>query len=257
MDDMCDSLDFVASGTGGFNMKDPCVVVLPKHVCRTRPEKEVQTMHHKTLFFATLMFLFIMASVFSPASRAQAAREPSVKGGEPASHFQKADELFLKKDLKAAASEIRKGAGFLTRKAKSAAKDSKEGLNASAQELEKLAKDVERGGVTSEKQLRDTFARSYHALSDYEYRRASEAWTKKKTRETGQALTNAAQYVEQAAKWSGRQLETDTADTIGYARVVGGKLVKGAGWTVDEVNKGIKGIGSALSKFGENMKSRD
>ena len=214
-------------------------------------------MHHKTLFFATLMFLLIIVFVFSSASRAQAAREPSVKGGEPASHFQKADELFLKKDLKAAASEIRKGAGFLTRKAKSATKDSKEDINASAQELEKLAKDVERGGVTSEKQLKDTFARSYHALSNYEYRRASESWAKKKTRETGQALTDAAQDMEQAAKWSGRELETGTADTIGYARAVGGKLVKGADWTEDEVGKGIEGIGSVLSKFGENMKSKD
>lgn len=214
-------------------------------------------MQHKTLFFATLMFLLIMASVFSPASRAQAAREPSVKADEPASHFQKADELFLKKDLRTAASEIRKGARFLTRKAKSATKDSKEGLNASAQELEKLAKDVERGGVTSEKQLKDAFARSYHALSNYEYRRASKSWAKKKTRETGEALTGAAQYMEQAAKWSGRELETGTADTIGYTRVVGGKLVKGAGWTEDEVDKGMKGIGSALSKFGENMKSKD
>ena len=214
-------------------------------------------MHHKTLFVATLMFLLIIAFVFSSASRAQAAREPSVKGGEPASHFQKADELFLKKNLKAAASEIRKGAGFLTRKAKSATKDSKEGINASAQELEKLAKDVERGGVASEKQLKDTFARSYHALSNYEYRRASESWAKKKTRETGQALTGAAQDMEQAAKWSGRELETGTADTIDYARVVGGKLVKGAGWSEDEVEKGMKGIGSALSKFEENMKSKD
>ena len=180
-----------------------------------------------------------------------------MKAVEPASHFQKADELFLKKDLKAAASEIRKGAGFLKGKAKSATKDSKEGLDASAQELEKLAKDVETGGVTSEKQLKDTFARSYHALSNYEYRRASESWAKKKTRETGQALTNAAQDVEQAAKWSGRELEADTADTIEYARGVGGKLVKGAGWSVDEVDKGIKGIGSALSKLGERMESKD
>ena len=29
-------------------------------------------------------------------------------------------------------------------------------------------------------------------------------------------------------KWSGRELETDTADTMDYARVVGGKLVKGS-----------------------------
>lgn len=214
-------------------------------------------MHHKTLLFTTLMVLLIMASAFSPASSVQAAREPPAKAVELASHFQKADELFLKKDLKAAASEIRKGASFLKGKAKSATKDSKEGLDASAQELEKLAKDVEAGGVTSEKQLKDGFARSYHALSNYEYRRASEAWAKKKTRATGQALTNAAQDVEQAAKWSGRELEADTADTIEYARGVGGKLVKGAGWSVDEVDKGIKGIGNALSKLGEEMESKD
>ena len=214
-------------------------------------------MHHKTLLFTTLMFLLIMAFVFSPASRAQTAQEPSVKADSPASHFQKADELFLKKDLKAAASEIRKGARFFRQKAKSATKDGRESLNTSAQRLEKLAMDVEAGGVTSEKQLKDTFARSYHALSNYEYRRASESWAKKKTRETGQALTGAAQDMEQAAKWSGRELETGTADTIGYARVVGGKLVKGAGWTEDEVDKGIKGIGGALSKFGERMEFKD
>ncbi len=214
-------------------------------------------MLYKTFLSTSLMFLLIMAFVFSPASRAQAAREPSVKADEPASHFLKADELFLKKDLKAAASEIRKGAGFLKRKAKSATEDSKEDLSASAQELEKLAKDVETGGVTSEKQLKHTFARSYHALSNYEYRRASESWAKKKTRETGHALTNAAQDVEHAAKWSGRELEADTADTVKYARAVGGKLVKGAGWTVDEVDKGIKGISSALSKLGERMESKD
>jgi hypothetical protein len=206
-------------------------------------------MHHKRLLLIALMLLFGATFLFSPAPSAQAARESSVKADDPASHFQKADELFLKKDLKAAASQIRKGAGLLRRKAKSATEDSKESLKASAQELEKLAKDVETGGVTSEKQLKDAFARSYHALSDSEYRRASESWTKKKTRETGQALTNAAQDMEQAAKWSGRELEADTADSIGYARAVGGKLVKGAGWTADEVDKGIKGIGSALSKL--------
>ena len=210
-------------------------------------------MHHKALLFTTPMLLLIMAFVFSPASRSQAA----VKTAEPASHFQKADELFLKKNLKGAASEIRKGAGFIKHKAESATKDGKEDLNASAQELEKLAKDIERGGVTSEKRLKDTFARSYHTLSNYEYRRASESWAEKKTTETGQALADAAHDMEQAAKWSGRELETGMADTMEYARMVGGKLVKGAGWTVDEVDKSIKGIGSALSKFGERMESKD
>jgi hypothetical protein len=39
--------------------------------------------------------------------------------------------------------------------------------------------------------------------------------------------------------------------------VVGGKLVKGTGWTADEVDKGIKGISSALSKLGEKMEPKD
>jgi hypothetical protein len=214
-------------------------------------------MHHKTLLFITLMFLLVVAFVFSLASRAQALQEPSVKANEPSSDFQKAHELLLKSDMKAAASEIRKGARFLRQKARSATKESKEGLTASAQELEKLAKDVESGAVTSEKQLKDTFARSYDALSNYEYRRASESWAKKKTRETGQALTEAAQDMEQAAKWSDREMEKDTADTVGYARTVGGKLVKGAGWTADEVDKSIKGVSSALSKLGEQMEPKD
>ena len=115
-------------------------------------------MHHKTLWFTTLMFLLVVAFVFSPASRAQALQEPSVKANEPSSDFQKAHELLLKSDMKAAASEIRKGARFLRQKARSATKESKEGLTASAQELEKLAKNVEKGGMTSEKQLKDTFA---------------------------------------------------------------------------------------------------
>jgi hypothetical protein len=62
-----------------------------------------------------------------------------------------------------------------------------------------------------------------------------------KTRETGQALADAGQNMEEAAKWTGRELEKSTADAIGCARAVGGKLVKGADWTADEVDKASKG----------------
>jgi hypothetical protein len=213
-------------------------------------------MYHKTLLFTTFMLL-ITASVFYPASGVRAALQPSVKADEPASHFQKADELFLKKDIKRAASEIRKGARFLKQKAKSAVKESKEGLTASAQELEKLAKGVERGSVTSEKQLKDAFARSYDALSNHEYEKASESWAKKKARETGQALTDAVHDMEQAAKWAGRELEKSAADAIGHARMVAGKLARGADWTADEVEKGIKGISSALSRPGKTTPAED
>ena len=206
-------------------------------------------MQHKT-FFLIILICFLMSTwAFSPGAKAQTSQTPSIKAEEPESSFQKADEFFLKKDLKAAASEIRKGSGFLKMKVKEASKGGKEGLKASVQELDQLAKDVEQGTVTSGKKLKDAFARSYEALAHHHYLKASESWTKKKTKETGQALTAAAEYLEQAARWSGRQLETGTAEVVNYARTVGGKLIKGAGYGVEEVGKGIKEIGNELSKL--------
>ena len=206
-------------------------------------------MQHKTFCSIAFLCFFVITWAFPPGPKAQTSQTPAVKAEEPESSFQKADEFFLKKDLKAAATEIRKGAGFLKREAKKASKDGKEGLKASVQELEQLAKDVEEGTVTSEDKLKDTFARSYEALAHHQYLKASESWAKKKTKETGQALTAAAQYLEETARWSGRKLETGTADAVRYARTVGGKLIKGAGYGVEEVGKGIKEIGRELSNL--------
>src|SRR4030042_2084982 len=103
------------------------------------------TMQHKS-FFLIIFICFLMSTwAFSLGLKAQTSQTPSIKAEEPESSFQKADEFFLKKDLKAAAKEIRKGAGFLKNKIKEASKDGKEGLKASIQELEKLAKDVKKG----------------------------------------------------------------------------------------------------------------
>ena len=104
--------------------------------------------------------------------------------------------------------------------------------------------------MTSEEKLKDTFARSYEALAQHQYLKASESWAKKKTKETGQALTAAAQYLEQTARWSGRQLETGTAEVVSYVRTVAGKLIKGTGYGVEEVGKGITEIGHAAFKTG-------
>jgi hypothetical protein len=206
-------------------------------------------MQQKIRFSIILICFFMITWAFPPGPKAQTSQTPSIKAEEPESSFQKADEFFLKKDLKAAATEIRKGAGFLKRKVKEASKDGKEGLKASVQELEQLAKDVEKGTVTSGEKLKDAFARSYAALANHHYLKASESWAKKKTKDTGQALTAAAQYLEQTARWSGRQLETGTAEVVSYGRMVGSKLVKGAGYGAEEVSKGIKEIGRELSKL--------
>jgi hypothetical protein len=53
--------------------------------------------------------------------------------------------------------------------------------------------------------------------------------------------------LEQTARWSGRKLETGTTEVVNYARMVGGKLINGAGYGADEGSKGIKEIGRELS----------
>lgn len=208
-------------------------------------------MLHKPFYsIIVACFLFILWA-FSPGLTAQTSQTPTVKSAEPESSFQNADEFFLKKDFKAAANEIRKGAAFLKIKLKEASKEGKEELTASVQELEKLAGDVEKGTVTSREKLKDTFARSYQALAKHQYLKASESWAKKKTKETGQALTDAAQYLEQTARWSGRKLETGTAEVVNFGRMVGGKLIKGTGYGVEEVGKGINEMGREISEFGK------
>lgn len=214
-------------------------------------------MRQKTFFLIIFICFFIITWAFSPGLKAQTSQTSAVKAEDPESSFQKADEFFLKKNLKAAATEIRKGVGFLKKKAKGASKDGREGLKASVRELEKLARDVEQGTVTSEEKLKETFARSYQALANHQYLKASESWTKKKTKETGQSLTAAAQYLEQTARWSGGKLETGTAEVVNYARMVGGKLIKGAGYGAEEVGKGIKEIGSELSKLGKKTEPKN
>jgi dGTP triphosphohydrolase len=176
---------------------------------------------------------------------------PEVK--ETDEHFQKAHEFFLKKDVKEAASEIRRGADLIKKEAEKATEEAKKGLTASADELEKLAKDIEKGVVTSEKKLKDTFARAEHALAKHHYLNASEQWAKKETKETGNALKKAAQHMEQAAKWAGHKLEASTVKIIEEVRFISGKLIKGTGWVADEVGKGIQKMGAVVTKLGEKI----
>jgi hypothetical protein len=182
------------------------------------------------------------------------APAPEVKGTDD--YFQKAHEFFLKKDFKAAAAEIRNAAELLNQEAEKATIEGKKALTASINELEKLAKDVEKGTVTSEKKLKDAFARAEHALAKYHYLNASEQWAKKETKETGHALKSAAQHVEQAAKWAGHEMETGTVDVIKGTRTVAGKLIEGAGWVPEEVGKSITAIGSEISKLGKKIEPK-
>lgn len=78
--------------------------------------------------------------------------------------FKKADDSFLKKDNKSAATDIKKTANYLKSQAVKDTDTSKNAITASAQELEKLAVNVEKGTVTSAEKLQEAF---YNASYTY------------------------------------------------------------------------------------------
>jgi hypothetical protein len=236
----CDSLSFISRQKGGEEMKKLLAVTMSFLLCIScltivsckKAEKPAET----------------PKPAEAPISPVQA---PEVKG--PDEHFQKAHEFFLKKDFKAAASEIRDGAELVKQEAEKATTKAKKALEASADELEQLAKDVEKGAVTSDKKMKDAFARAEHALAEYHYLNASELWAKKEAKETGHELESAVQHLERAAKWSGHEMKKGTAEVLDSIRTVAGKLIEGAGWVPEEVGKGITAIGSEISKLGKKI----
>jgi hypothetical protein len=215
-------------------------------------------MRHKTFLLPIIfMFLFVITCAFAAVTKAQTTQKSTMEVEEPESQFEKAHEFFLKKDLKAAASEIRKGVAFLKQEAGSAAKDGKKDLTASIHELEKLANEVEKGAVTSEKRLKDAFARAHQALANHHYLKASEYWAKKEEKKAGHALKSAAIHFEHAVVWFEHKFETGEDIVIKDIHTVAGKLVEGKKWTAEEVSKGIKDIGSEISKLGKKTKPKN
>jgi uncharacterized protein YjbJ (UPF0337 family) len=172
---------------------------------------------------------------------------------ETEEHFHKARESFLKKDARAAAAEIREAARLLELKAGQAKGKVKEALAASSHELQKLAQGVENGTVTSTQELRRAFARANRALGERHYQSAAESWSKKEIKKAGHELKAAANHVEMAVEWADHKLDSTTAAVIKDARTVVAKLSEKAGWTKDQVVKGLHGVSNEIEKLGKQV----
>ncbi len=175
---------------------------------------------------------------------------------QPGEHMKKAQVSFLKKDYKAAASEIRKAAAYLYGAASYAAQDAKKGLIASAHEMDKLAVDVEKGAVKSTGVLKATFARAEHALARHHYLKASESMAKRSYHSAGHFLHSAVSHMEGAAGWAGHELKGGTVAALNGGRTVAGKLIQGSGFVVDEAGKAVGLVGSEVEKLGKVIEPR-
>ena len=103
-----------------------------------------------------------------------------VMADEPDRHISRAREAFLMADAKTAAGELRKVAVHLRIASAHASERVKRGLVHSEHELTTLARHIESGTVKSVEDVDAATARALHALADYQYFRAADAWRKKR-----------------------------------------------------------------------------
>lgn len=164
--------------------------------------------------------------------------------------FRAAVSAFLKRQMRTAVADIRKGAAYLKLEAERATGDAKKALLDSVQELEKLAGEVQKAAVADLKDLENAFARAEHALAKHHYLKVLEFKAKNDAQKTGRELQAAADYVDSGQVWLTQKMHEGVADTVNEARRVATKMVFGAGAAADEVGKAFEGMGKELDKFG-------
>jgi len=169
---------------------------------------------------------------------------------EPSHHMRLAHESFLRKEYETTVSELRKSGAYLHVLVKNASSETKAALKASAHELDRLADEVHAGTVKSVKSLEAACARAEHALAARNHAKAQSALKENHHKEAGDYLHSAVNNVENAAQWSGHELESGAVEMGKSVRIVAGKLKEGGNFVVDEAGKGIKWVGDEVKKLG-------
>ncbi len=221
------------------------------------------------LMVAVLIFLIGIAWFGTRQAKAQVTQQPSsdwsvyeneiwkVLIDEPEIHFQKAHELFMKKNYAGAASEIRKGSAFVKLEATRSNEVEKEAFKGLAEDLDQLADSVENGLEVSEDDLRFHFARADQTLVRHHYTKATEYLAKNEVENAGHELKGATGYLENAWKWSDQRMDFNTADAVKDLHNVYGKMIKGSDWTKDEVAKGMQDMGNEMTKLGKPWRGKN
>jgi hypothetical protein len=174
---------------------------------------------------------------------------------EPEEDFQKARESFLKKDLKASAAAIRKGAAYFMKLQTQVEEKREQTFYASQEAMSKLADRVEKGTVKSVQELDRVFAQTFHALAQYHYLKTMESWAKKETTKAGQELEAASAALARGAKQAGEKMKGKVGSVIEDSHLLAEKLIQGAGWADTEAEKQIKALGVEIDKLGKKVKA--
>jgi hypothetical protein len=169
---------------------------------------------------------------------------------EPDRHIGQAREAFLMTDAKTAARELRKAAVHLRIAANHAAERVKKNLVYSEHEFERLARRIEQGTLHSVDEFDLATARALHAMADYQYFKAAEAWRKREARLSGQYLRSATDNLERIASKTDARMRATTAEVARESRQISAKLMDGSKVVADDVAEGIERVGREIEHVG-------
>lgn len=172
---------------------------------------------------------------------------------EPDRHIGRAREAFLMADAKTASAELRKATVHIRIATGHAAERGKKNLARAEHDMDQLAKRIEAGTVKSVEELDATTSRALHALADYQYLKAAEAWRKREARVSGHYLRAAVDNMERAAARTDARMRTMTAEVAKDSRLMSSKLIEGTGYVIDEVGAGFETVGHELERVGARV----
>jgi len=172
---------------------------------------------------------------------------------EPDRHIGRAREAFLMADVKTAAAELRKAAVHLRIATGHAAERGKKSLVRAEHDMDQMAKRIEAGSVKSVEELDMTTSRALHALADYQYVKAAEAWRKREARASGRYLRAAVDNMERAAARTDARMRAATAEVAKESRLMSSKLIEGTGYVIDEIGAGFETVGHEIERVGARV----
>jgi hypothetical protein len=216
----------------------------------------------KTISILVSAFLVVSFSVLTGLSAGQAApattqtKAPASSLNELENDFQMAKQDFVKKDYAKAASEIRQAEAYVDTQAEQAGGAAKRDLVNVGNELDGLAEKLQKGTVKSEKDISTSASQTYHALARYNVGKASESFSQKAESLAGEYLKTAADAIEKAWVWSGREIHSGTRTTIQEAREAADEVKMGSNEASANVSQAIHSLRSEISKF-RNKSSND
>jgi len=174
--------------------------------------------------------------------------------GKPGKRFQAAHEDFLRRDFKAAATELRKAAAYLRLESSRATDEGKKALQASVRDLEALAREAEQSGITNEMRLKSAFAGAEQALANSHALNAARAWADDSRAKAVQELKAAALDLEESTSWVGQEARKVNTEAVQEARLGWDKLTNETAVAREEFAQTLETLGKRIEELGRQIR---